>query len=131
MYTSIRTLHDIMSLYLPRVKKSKRGLDSEFHAVNSGFHAVDSGFYVLDSGFLVGGTWIPDSNRQRDSRTFELDSGSQSLGFQVTQGFRNQDCLTWGERNTLLLFLHYGQLTCHVSHVTCSIKDAKVCFAVF
>ena len=63
-----------MPLYSPSVTKSKRGLDSEFHGVNSGFQAVHSGFYVLNSGFLVRGTWIPDSNRQRDSRRFELDS---------------------------------------------------------
>ena len=46
--------------------------------VDSGFHALDSGFQVPDSGFLVSGTWIPDSNRQWDSRF-------QSPGFAFPQ----------------------------------------------
>ena len=44
------------ALVSTRVRKSKRVLDS-------GFHAVDSWFPVLDSGFFVHETWIPDSNR--------------------------------------------------------------------
>ena len=53
--------------------------------LNSGSHAWDSGFQVLGSGFIVSGTWIPDSNRDRDSVILELNFGFQSPGVRIPQ----------------------------------------------
>ena len=46
--------------------------------IQDSLHTIDSGFQVLDSGPFVGGTWIPDSNRKRDSGFLELNSGFHS-----------------------------------------------------
>ena len=54
-------------------------------SLNSGSHAWDSGFQVLGSGFIVSGTWIPDSNRDRDSVILELNFGFQSPGVRIPQ----------------------------------------------
>ena len=57
--------------------------------------------WILDSRFFVTGTWILDSNRNRDSRFLELNSGFQSLGFRIWRAkisvFRNLDCLKGGD----------------------------------
>ena len=46
-------------------------------------------------------SWILDSNRNRDSRFLELNSGFQSLGFRIWRAkisvFRNLDCLKGGD----------------------------------
>ena len=47
--------------------------------------AWDSIFQVLPSGFIIIGTWIPDSNRKRDSVILELNFGFQSPGFRIPQ----------------------------------------------
>ena len=49
---------------LPHITKSTIGLDS--------------GFQVLDSGFFVSGTWILNSNHDKDSGFPWLNSGFQS-----------------------------------------------------
>ena len=47
-------MRDVSGLFLvlPRVRKSKKVLDSGFHAMNSGFQVVDSGFQLL-VGFRI------------------------------------------------------------------------------
>ena len=47
--------------------------------------AWDSIFQILPSGFIISGTWIPDSNRKRDSVILELNFGFQSPGFRIPQ----------------------------------------------
>ena len=57
--------------------------------------------WILDSASFVTGTWILDSNRNRDSRFLGLNSGFQSLGFRIWRAkisvFRNLDCLKGGD----------------------------------
>ena len=50
--------------------RSKKGKSKT--VLHSGFHAVGFGFQVLDSRFSDSETWIPDSNHQWDSGSFEL-----------------------------------------------------------
>ena len=73
-------------------------------------------FLTPGTGFpiLVSGTWIPDSNRYRDSGFLELYSRYyRKPGFQIYKkafldsrfhrqkfpGLRSSDFFTWGERN--------------------------------
>ena len=67
---------------------------------------MDSGFQVLDIKFFASETWIPESNRQRDSILLELDSvpGSRKapdFGFfkQNFLGFWNPDHFTFNLTN--------------------------------
>ena len=85
-------------------RKSKRVLDS-------GFHAVDSWFPVLDSGFFVHETWIPDTNRlwipdslscipdskAHDSWFYKQKFRGQRISQPKSLGFRNPYSLTWVE----------------------------------
>ena len=56
----------------PHVKESKTVLDSGFHP---------SEFQILTSGYFVSGNWIPDFNRQLNSRFLDLYSGFQNSKF--------------------------------------------------
>ena len=47
--------------------------------------AWDSIFQVLPSGFIISGTWIPDSNRKRNSVILQLNFGFQSPKFRIPQ----------------------------------------------
>ena len=66
-------------------------------------HAVHSGFRVLDSRFFVIGTWTQHSIHYPgipDSLSWIPNSKAQDSRFykEKIPGFRNLDCLTWGER---------------------------------
>ena len=54
------------------VKESKTVLDYGFHP---------SEFQILFSGYFVSGNWIPDFNRQLNSRFLDLYSGFQNSKF--------------------------------------------------
>ena len=49
MCLSLAFMRDVSGLFLvlPRVRESKKVLDSGFHAMNSGFQVLDSGFQLL------------------------------------------------------------------------------------
>ena len=66
-------------------------------------HAVHSGYRVLDSRFFITGTWTQHSIRYPgipDSLSWIPNSKAQDSRFykEKIPGFRNLDCLTWGER---------------------------------
>ena len=103
--SSLLSVKFIMTCVSHYVRKCKTAMDS-------GFHAVESKFHILNIGYLVIEAWIPDFNRQRDSKFLELNSGFPSPGVSIPQeqilgwfwipqtkfpGLRNSDYFTWSD----------------------------------
>ena len=79
----------------------ERGETNAFERLK--IHAAHCGFRVLDSRFFVIGTWTQHSIHYPgipDSLSWIPNSKAQDSRFykEKIPGFRNLDCLTWGER---------------------------------